>query len=1838
MNNYLHMKTMPLKYISLLCVLMLYACKSNQVEVSSRNFQEQVDLQQNLIFTFNNKLIADSLVNKWDSTAYIEFSPEVRGKFKWTSANELLFSPDPGFRPSTDYRATLTKAVLNKAQSVNDTRLALTENTTFAFHTPYLALQESEMYWAKNPDGSIELRLNLNFNYQVNPMEVANLLSIRIDGQKTSFKVTSSIIAQTVSISIVQPSGASYDNKTALITVHEGLKCAQSDYVSRKPMELKKDVPGKDAFKIIQVSAEYEGETGYIQVFTSQTVESTNLSRFITLDPAMDFSAETRDFGFVIKGDFKVGSYSLKISKNLRGIFGGSMPEGYEQVVVFGQMQPYISFASKKGLYLTSKGSKNIGVKIINVPKIRVTVYKIYENNIMPFMRNNGSYNTWYAEGEYEEGYYTGSGENNQYGDVVLEKEIDTKNLGKSGNMHLLNLELPAGTNTFKGMYAVKVASTEDQWLYATKLVSVSDMGFMVKETGDEIHVFANSILTANPLAGVSVNLVSSNNQSVYTAETDADGVARFTEISKKAPGFSIQMITARQGEDFTYMLFSQNKVETSRYEVGGMRDNPSGYQAFIYGERDIYRPGETVNLNTVIRNAHWKTVGDMPVKLKVLQPNGKEFTTLKGNLNAQSSFAASFTVPASAVTGTYMAEVYTSNDVLLSSKSISIEEFIPDRIKVNVNLGKPVYKVEEEIAVEATALNLFGPPAANRNYEMTFDLKRKNLVPKAYADYTFFVTNKGESREGNRQGRRNNTAGEFSFKQELRQGKTDEAGLIREKFVVPAEYKDFGILTGSVFTTVFDESGRPVNRINRFDVLTQEVFYGIKQTDAYVNANQPVQVPLIALGKDEKPLQNVKAQVQLIRLNWQTALVKDGSGSYTYVSQKKEQFLEDKTLTISGTNTVYSFVPRQSGEYEVRVMKPGSRAYVSIELYAYGYGYTENSSFEVDKEGQITLEPDKPAYQVGDKAQILLKTPFAGKILVSVERNKVFEYMYVNTDKKSASVTIPVKEEYLPNVYITATLIKPLDDGAIPLTVAHGFVPLTVEAPDKKLPVEIVAAAQSGSKTRQTITVKTKPGTEVTLAIVDEGILQLKNYSSPNPYDYFFQKRALEVNAYDLYPRLFPELSGKSSVGGDGYDLARRVNPLTNKRVKLVAFWSGTLTANGNGEAQYTVDIPQFSGDLRIMAIAYKDDAFGAASRNMKVADPVVISTAMPRFLSPGDKLLVPVTLTNTTASATQARVKLKVSGGLAIADGSEQTLQLPANSEAQVQFAVNAAPAIGAGEVTVEVHALSKTYTDNTDITIRPITSLLKTSGSGVAAAGTSTNVKIAADFIPATTQAKLVVSNSPLAPFTGHLEYLLVYPYGCVEQTTSGAFPQLYAADLSSALHKNRAAAAFTAKNTRSIAHENVQAAISRLQSMQMYNGALSYWPEGGYESWWGTTYAAHFLLEAKKAGFQVSDAVLDRIMAYLQQQVKRKKLEEYFYYNEQGTRLSKKITPKEVAYTLYVLALAGEADVASMNYYKSNKEALAIDSRYLLAGTYLLLGDHAGHKALLPGSFTGERSVNALGGSFYSYIRDEAIALNVLLETDPKNNQIPMMAKHLSEQLKTQKYLNTQERAFSLLALGKLAKKNNEADVKADIKTGNTTLASFNGEDVVLTKNLANKTISIQPGGNGSLYYFWQAEGLSETGEVAEADSYLRVRKTFFDRFGKPLTGTSFRQNDLVVVKITLASTDGSSVQNVVITDMLPAGFEIENPRIADLPEMNWASNAAAADHFDVRDDRIHFFTTATAQTQTFYYVVRAVSKGSFKMGPVSADAMYNGEYHSLSGAGEIQVNSNGGEGL
>jgi uncharacterized protein YfaS (alpha-2-macroglobulin family) len=816
----------------------------------------------------------------------------------------------------------------------------------------------------------------------------------------------------------------------------------------------------------------------------------------------------------------------------------------------------------------------------------------------------------------------------------------------------------------------------------------------------------------------------------------------------------------------------------------------------------------------------------------------------------------------------------------------------------------------------------------------------------------------------------------------------------------------------------------------------------------------------------------------------------------------------------------------------------------------------------------------------------------------------------------------LKLNAEAVPNAYITATLIKPHGISDIPLTVAHGFENILVEEKSRKIAVEVLAKKSARSRTQQEVRIKAEPNSLVTLAAVDNGVLQVSDFKSPDPYGYFYARRALGVTDYDVYPLLLPELRARlSSTGGDSEtDMTKRTNPMPSRRIKILSYWSGIRKADGNGEAVFQVTIPQFSGEVRLMAVSYKNDHFGSSESTMKIADPLVLSMAVPRFLSPSDSIIVPVTITNTTASPATGSARINASGGILVSGIKELPFTIPANSEKRLYFTVTAAPVIGTGKISLEVNGPGSKFNDETEISVRPAASLQKNTGSGNISAGSTQMINYDnSDFIPSSISRQLLLTRFPGAGLSKYLGDLLEYPYGCTEQTVSIAFPQLYFGEISDALHVSR--------GSRATANFNVQEAIRKIKMRQLYNGAVTLWDDERSANWWTSIYAANFLLEANKAGFDVDKSLLETLLGYINASLKDRKTI-YYYYNRDQV---KQIVPKEVIYGLYVLALASKPNAALMNYYKANPTLLSLDCKYLLAAAYALSGDRNSFRQFLPTHFQGETANTETGGSFSSDIRDEAMALNVLLDVDPGNPQVPEMAKHISEKLKQRYWYSTQELVFGFLSLGKIAKQQGNSTATAEIRIQGKKVADFNGTDIKLTAaQLKAGRPEIVATGKGNLYYFWEEEGISAGGTMKESDNYLKIRKHFFDRYGKPINGNIFKQNELVIVQLSLEKSFINDIQNIVITDLLPAGFEIENPRTKDIPGMDWIKDAYTPTALDVRDDRINFFVNSKNIRQNYYYAVRAVSPGFFKMGPVSADAMYDGEYHSYNGAGTIKI--------
>ncbi|MEM6262033.1 MAG: alpha-2-macroglobulin, partial [Bacteroidota bacterium] len=1493
------------------------------------------------------------------------------------------------------------------------------------------------------------------------------------------------------------------------------------------------------------------------------------------------------------------------------GLYGGTLEKAYNQEIFLADLEPRLKFTDQQGFYLVRGGQENIGIEGVNVEKANLEIHEVYKNNLLFFFYDNYDYYNQYSPSNgsrYGNNYYV-----RYFGKRLHEEELTFESVKNVPQRQTINLDHVLESR-FKGVYMVSVRSDQDYWLKDAKLVAVSNIGLIAKYTSGQLMVFANSLSTAEPMAGVEVKLISSNNQTLIKGTTDANGIAKFEDIQSQVEGFTPVLLTAEKGDDFNFLDMRSTQVETSRYEVGGKYVNPESYDAFIYADRNIYRPGEQVHLSAILRDADMGVPAGVPVSMKLINPRGQTVEKFQQELNEQGSFETEFNVPDFAQTGQYVAELYTGDDKYLNSYRFNVEEFVPDKIRVNATADQEEVQSGGSVSFDIASEYLFGAPAANHRYEVDISLSHRSFSSKKYPEFQFYNTSTRQT----------------SLSNAYSDGDLDDNGKARVSYQLPTGIKTGGYLQGRAVVSVFDLTGRTVNRFVPFKAYPRNSFIGLRSEGYYYQGvNDDISYQFIAVDRNDKPISNFSAEVQLIRKEWRTVLEKVGnSGQYRYRSVKKEVKEWKKPVTITGKPTPFTFKVDQSGQYELRVYQKGRNDYISHSFYAYYYGRAKASSFEIDKEGRVEIILDKEKYAPGEKAKVLFVTPFTGKMLVTVERDKVLEHQFLEVSSNSTELTLNLDSKHLPNAYITATLFRPhSEDQGGPFLVGHGFKPIMVEAPSNKLEVTIQAPENRVKpRTRQMITVKTAPEQDVfvTLAAVDEGILQVKNFKSPDPYAHMYAKRGLGVSSYDLYEYLLPEMvaSRKSSVaGGDEMAAGRRLNPVKAKRFKLLAKWSGIRKTNSKGEITVPLDLPQYNGEVRLMAVAYKNGRFGSAEKALKVADDIVLQPSIPRSLSIGDSLLMPISVMNTSGKSGSVKVNVKVSGPLKLGSGSSESVKLTGNGTGNTQFVVKAKDQIGVGKITITTSGLDEVK-EEIEIGVRPVSPLVVNSNGGSISGGKTQNIPMPRGFLEGTQTTSLTVSAFPGVQHAKQLRYLLGYPHGCVEQTTSKLFPQLYFNDMAALvapdMYKDGNPVYF------------IKEGITKLQSMQRYDGSFSYWMGGSYVNWWGSIYATHFLLEAKKAGYEVNQSILDKALTYLLRKAADRDTYEYYYYVN-GNYRSKRIAKKEVLYSLYVLALAGKEEVSFMNFYRARPQLLTADSRYLLAGAFALAKNYTAFNEIIPRAFDSEKAQRTTGGSFDSDMRANALMLNVLMDVDPNNSQIPGLVKYLSSNMG--RLYSTQERSWTFLALGKVAKRTAASNLKIEVMSDGKKVTTLDGKNdrYVFPNNPGQ--ITLKASGTGETFFYWNTEGIKADGKVEEVDNNLRVRREYLNRNGGSITDGEFQRGDLIVCRITL-SNGPRRAENVAITDMVPSGFEIENPRLTPSAELGWIKNdpnKLSYDHMDVRDDRIILYTTAYSGTsRSFYYLLRVVNAGTFPLPPIGAEAMYDPDFRSYHGAGVVKV--------
>jgi uncharacterized protein YfaS (alpha-2-macroglobulin family) len=786
------------------------------------------------------------------------------------------------------------------------------------------------------------------------------------------------------------------------------------------------------------------------------------------------------------------------------------------------------------------------------------------------------------------------------------------------------------------------------------------------------------------------------------------------------------------------------------------------------------------------------------------------------------------------------------------------------------------------------------------------------------------------------------------------------------------------------------------------------------------------------------------------------------------------------------------------------------------------------------------------------------------------------------------------------------------------------------VDCSENKLTIVLEAPSEMRPLHPLTLSFTVKPGSAgilpayLTIAAVDEGICQLTNFQTPDPFQHFFGKKRLEVASYDIYSAVLPEVESattSSSAAGGEPRRRKRVSPVGVTRVRPVALWSGLLETDQSGKGSVTFDVPQFNGSLRIMAVSFSGNRFGSAREDVKVFDPIVLTPTFPRFMAGGDTFQVPVSIFNGTGKADQFAVTLDAQGPVVSDEGAgergsgglpfSQAISLEPKEEGQVIFSLKAQETMGKVTFTLSAAGGGEKTAMITDVPIRPPAPAITLTGSGVVKAGSESRFTIPGDWIPDTAEFDLTLSSFPAMQFAGSLQYLLRYPYGCCEQTTSRLFPMLYFNDMAQLVEPELF-------GTKSVDYF-VEEGITRLENMQMSSGDFAFWPGSDHSSPWASTYVSHFLVEARKAGYEVPDRVYKPMIKALQDRVKASVRDE----RERQTK----------TYACYVLALAGRPEKSTMFYLKNNELGRMSDySQFQLAGAFALSGDINTARSLFPATVVPQEVKRETGGNLNSSTRAKAIMLNSLAEVDPDHPSVPKLIKSLADEAsENNRWYTTQDNAFAFLALGKIMRKQPPGKYTGVARIDGTHLADFGtGDQRFDGKNWGGKEVSLSIQGTGVCYYYWTAFGIPTSPDIKEFDQELTVRRRYLDKDGHVINYDQFHQGDLVVAEITIKALT-ENLDNVIIADLLPAGFEIENPRLESRAGIPWIKSEFKPDYMDIRDDRMLLFVSLPLQKQKkLYYALRAVTVGEFVLPPVSAEAMYDPAKSSVANSGSLII--------
>lgn len=1772
------------------------------------------DRASNITVKFSNEMVPADSLDRPVLNPPMRFDPPLAGIARWIETDVLRFYPDEQLAPATEYQVKVS----SKGSFIKGNRIK--EKRTFNFFTPYLQVEQTSHRTVpvRELPSHVRMVISLDFNYAVNLGQLEKKLKIkggkRAEKSRLSFEVMKGPesgrdktgaapsrhdtppegFSKSCEI-VTEPFKMTVERQEYRLYLKRGLECENCGSSLQDEFTYTIRLSRKEPLVVRRVAARGAGTSFNVLVHLSSEIDANEVRDYVSVEPEVEFALESMGGRLLLRGHFRPGeTYTVRLDEGIPALSGAVLERGFSSKVQVPNLPPSIKFTSR-GVFLPKEGSGNIEVQTLNIDQLVVEVEQVFENNLLYFLT-----------GRYGSRYRSGRGLD-ALGRRIFFKEKELQHSPNEALLTTIDLGSIIGDTT-RGIFVVSARHKQQRWVADSRQVMLTDIGISARMADNYLLVWAHSLVDTKPLPKAPVTLISKNNQVLVVGETDSRGIVIFDDLKSYTEEFQPYVITVTREGDLAYLRFSDCLLPTSDFDVSGRPYLVSGYESFVYLDRGIYRPGDTAHIVSIVRGADGRLPPEFPFLLTIRDPQGRKFKTFRMTSGKTSLAAIDFAVPAFASTGSYTVTASIGDDYEIGRTDFLVEEFMPDRIKVTLTTARNVYRAGDNIEMEVLAKFLFGPPARGNRVTGSITIEQDVFCPSGWSEYTF------------------SACGRKYAQNEIRLPDTllDDSGGYTYEYQLPESIKAPSVLKALLSVAVSEHGGRTVGAYKELMIHPYERYLGLRlKLDGYAKPGQPVEADLVSLNTKGKPTSAQQVQVRFYRVIYHSLLRRDRQGYYRYVSERTTLLLDSAAVTIPEHGAAVSFVPPDYGEYEIEASDGTEGHAASVRFYASGWGYAPWSMANPD---QIELDLDRTEYTLGTTARVQVRAPFAGRLLLTVERERVLDIITVDMKENTAEIDLPVKKDYFPNAYLAATLIRParLVEKHSPAR-AFGIAPLKLSAVGKKLPVTIEAPLVIKPQSAVSVHLAVgQPGiTELTVAMVDAGILQLTDFITPDPLRFFYGQKRPHLKHYDMCSFIYPDVgraqSHLSPAGDRKFAQARKRHliPITAHRVKPVALWSGVVQTDQDGHATVTFEVPQFNGKLVVMAVVAREDQFGSVSREMIVRDNIVMQESFPRFTAPNDMVDGLVSIFNNTGQAATIAVRLDLDGPAELLSDATQTIKLANKGEGDIIFRMKAA--LKPGRITCRLTASSGSDSSwvRFELPNRPAQPLKTISGSGVVTKERPTTFTLPGDWLEGTDKYVIRTSSLAAVAFARNIQYLLAYPYGCLEQTTSRLFPLLYFNGLAKFVQPE----IFGGGGPDYF----VQEGIVKLTSMGLSDGSFAFWPGGTRRHHWSTVYASHFLVEARQAGYFVDESFYEKVLGNVKKIARGK--------------VRNDIDESQRIYAAFVLVKAGKLENRVITYLKKlNPEGLPVYSRFQLAGVLALAGEIEFARSLIPFEIQPDLFEPETGGNFNSGVRSNALLLDVLMEVEPDNPSVAALAKSLMEQARIGRWYTTQANAFALMALGKFFKGKANLSFTGTVHiTGDSTYRIDTACFMLQRKNLAKKEVTISIDGEGTCFYFWQASGVSSSHAAEEFDRGIRVRRQYLEEDGEPLDLQNVTLGNRVICRITAEAKD-KTLYNVVINDLIPVGFEIENPRLKTTPALSWIADAGhRIDYQDIRDDRLLLFADLrVGKPLEFYYTLRAISAGEFVIPPVAAECMYNPLIAGSASSGRVTITGTEGE--